>query len=244
MLSAKFWRWESSFFDATLSYAKYFSLLHFVPWFLSRYAWANLFILPGTILFCFLGATAGSLADSGASGDSGVVTIVTIVVGVVFGVLAIVVVSFYAKKELNKVREFIRMLNLFIFCWAGLVLCYMYIVHREYACSCILFTTCSLSITHTDSRGAKWGECSHRIRGRRQCRRKGYWGRTCRRSKGWWTAEIRFPIYMYMYRHWFIIFVGNSSSGWSRKWPGFVEVEAVFWLNLTAHILLFITGLD
>ena len=71
----------------------------------SAYAWANLFILPGTILFCFLGATAGSLADSGASGDSGVVTIVTIVVGVVFGVLAIVVVSFYAKKELNKVCD-------------------------------------------------------------------------------------------------------------------------------------------
>ena len=74
----------------------------------SRYAWANLFILPGTILFCFLGATAGSLADSGASGDSGIITIVTIVVGIVFGVLAIVVVSFYAKKELNKVSELIH----------------------------------------------------------------------------------------------------------------------------------------
>uniref|UniRef100_A0A6U4ITL6 VTT domain-containing protein n=1 Tax=Minutocellus polymorphus TaxID=265543 RepID=A0A6U4ITL6_9STRA len=71
----------------------------------SAYAWANLFILPGTILFCFLGATAGSLADSGASGGSGIITIVTIVVGVVFGVLAIVVVSFYAKKELNKILE-------------------------------------------------------------------------------------------------------------------------------------------
>lgn len=83
----------------------FFPSFNFAPLFSSRYAWANLFILPGTILFCFLGATAGSLADSGASGDSGVVTIVTIVVGVVFGVLAIVVVSFYAKKELNKVRE-------------------------------------------------------------------------------------------------------------------------------------------
>lgn len=69
----------------------------------SAYAWANIFILPGTILFCFLGATAGSLADSGASGDNSTVTIVTIVVGVVFGVLAIVVISFYAKKELNKI---------------------------------------------------------------------------------------------------------------------------------------------
>lgn len=77
----------------------------------SRYAWANLFILPGTILFCFLGATAGSLADSGASGDSGIITIVTIVVGIVFGVLAIVVVSFYAKKELNKVSELIGLAN-------------------------------------------------------------------------------------------------------------------------------------
>jgi len=54
-----------------------------------------------------LGATAGSLADSGASGDSGIITIVTIVVGIVFGVLAIVVVSFYAKKELNKVSGLI-----------------------------------------------------------------------------------------------------------------------------------------
>jgi len=69
----------------------------------SAYAWANIFILPGTVLFCFLGSTAGSLADSGASGDNNVVTIVTIVVGIVFGVLAIMVVSFYAKKELNKV---------------------------------------------------------------------------------------------------------------------------------------------
>ena len=77
----------------------------------SRYAWANLFIIPGTILFCFLGATAGSLADSGASGDSGIITIVTIVVGIVFGVLAIVVVSFYAKKELNKVSELIGPAN-------------------------------------------------------------------------------------------------------------------------------------
>lgn len=70
--------------------------------------------MPGTVLFCFLGATAGSLADSGASGDSGVITIVTIVVGVVFGVLAIVVVSFYAKKELNKVCEITKLLFLYI----------------------------------------------------------------------------------------------------------------------------------
>lgn len=111
MLSSKHWR--SCHRDITSRNI----LLHIkplFPHFLCRYAWANLFILPGTVLFCFLGATAGSLADSGASGDSGVVTIVTIVVGVVFGVLAIVVVSFYAKKELNKVCEITRPLFLCI----------------------------------------------------------------------------------------------------------------------------------
>jgi hypothetical protein len=36
---------------------------------------------------------------------------VTIVLGVVFGVLAIFVVSFYAKKELNKVSEIGRLLR-------------------------------------------------------------------------------------------------------------------------------------
>ena len=103
---AKFWRNESSFTDETHDLIQHLSpFFTFTPLSSFRYAWANLFILPGTILFCFLGATAGSLADSGASGDSGVVTIVTIVVGVVFGVLAIVVVSFYAKKELNKVCD-------------------------------------------------------------------------------------------------------------------------------------------
>ena len=106
MLSAKFYGSEISFIDGTYDLIQHlFPSSTFAPLFSFRYAWANLFILPGTILFCFLGATAGSLADSGASGDSGVVTIVTIVVGVVFGVLAIVVVSFYAKKELNKVCD-------------------------------------------------------------------------------------------------------------------------------------------
>lgn len=70
-----------------------------------HYAWANFAILPGTILFVFLGASAGSLVDSGNSGDTPVVTIATIVVGVVFGVIAIALTSRYAKKELNKILE-------------------------------------------------------------------------------------------------------------------------------------------
>merc|ERR1711982_236890 len=59
----------------------------------------------GTILYVFLGATAGSLADSSQSSDNNTVKIVSIVVGIVFGILAIAAVSYYAKKELNKAIE-------------------------------------------------------------------------------------------------------------------------------------------
>jgi uncharacterized membrane protein YdjX (TVP38/TMEM64 family) len=68
------------------------------------YFWANFGILPGTTLYVFLGASAGSLTDSADSGDENMtVTIIVIVVGVVFGILAIALTSYYAKKELNKV---------------------------------------------------------------------------------------------------------------------------------------------
>lgn len=70
-----------------------------------EYVWALFAILPGSILYVFLGASAGSLADSASSGDSKVVTIVVIVVGVVFGILAVGVTSYYAKQELNKVTQ-------------------------------------------------------------------------------------------------------------------------------------------
>lgn len=64
-----------------------------------NYFWALFGILPGTILFVFLRASAGSLADS----DNVTVTIVVVVVGIVFGVFAIAATSYYAKKELQKV---------------------------------------------------------------------------------------------------------------------------------------------
>merc|ERR1711933_573887 len=72
---------------------------------LAAYTWAMIAILPGTILYVFLGATAGSLADSSQSSDNITVKIVSIVVGIVFGILAIAAVSYYAKKELNKAIE-------------------------------------------------------------------------------------------------------------------------------------------
>jgi len=70
---------------------------------LRDYVLAMLAILPGSILYVFLGASAGSLADSASSGDNVTITIIVIVVGIVFGVAAIVATSYYAKKELNRV---------------------------------------------------------------------------------------------------------------------------------------------
>ena len=69
------------------------------------YVWALIAILPGTVLYVFLGASAGSLADSASSGENPTVTIVVVVVGVIFGVIAVGLTSYYAKMELNKVAE-------------------------------------------------------------------------------------------------------------------------------------------
>jgi uncharacterized membrane protein YdjX (TVP38/TMEM64 family) len=69
------------------------------------YVWSLFAILPGTLLYVFLGASAGSLTDSANSGDSMTVTIIVVVVGVVFGVMAVALTSYYARKELRKFTE-------------------------------------------------------------------------------------------------------------------------------------------
>jgi uncharacterized membrane protein YdjX (TVP38/TMEM64 family) len=69
------------------------------------YVLALFAILPGTILYVFLGASAGSLTDSANSGQDPTVTIVVVVVGIVFGVLAIYLTTRYARKELNRLLE-------------------------------------------------------------------------------------------------------------------------------------------
>mmetsp|Transcript_23045 Transcript_23045/g.39427 ORF Transcript_23045/g.39427 Transcript_23045/m.39427 type:complete len:299 (-) Transcript_23045:33-929(-) len=67
-----------------------------------HYTLALFFIIPGTVLYCFIGATAGSLTES-ENAVNGPVAIASIVVGIVFGLLAIFVVSYYAKREFNKI---------------------------------------------------------------------------------------------------------------------------------------------
>lgn len=73
---------------------------------LRAYVLAMFAILPGTVLYIFLGASAGSLTDSANSGSGNItVTIIVIAVGVVFGIASIVATSYYAKKELNRIVE-------------------------------------------------------------------------------------------------------------------------------------------
>lgn len=70
-----------------------------------QYVIAMIAILPGTILYVFLGASAGSLADSASSGDNATVTIIVVVVGIILGIGAVGMTSYYAKKELNRIAE-------------------------------------------------------------------------------------------------------------------------------------------
>ena len=69
---------------------------------LRDYALACFAMLPGTILYTFLGSSAGSIVESASSGDGNtVLTTIVVIVGAVFGVLSILATTYYAKKQLN-----------------------------------------------------------------------------------------------------------------------------------------------
>ena len=69
---------------------------------LKNYSLALIGILPGTVLYVFIGATAGSLTES-ENAVSGPWAIAAIVIGIIFGLLAVFAASYYAKREFNKI---------------------------------------------------------------------------------------------------------------------------------------------
>jgi membrane protein DedA with SNARE-associated domain len=64
------------------------------------YSLALVAILPGTVMFCFLGATASSITSGG---DNATVKTVSLVLGVAFALVGFLVASYYSKVELDKV---------------------------------------------------------------------------------------------------------------------------------------------
>lgn len=73
---------------------------------LRDYSLACFAMLPGTILYTFLGSSAGSIVDSASSGSGNTtITIIVSVVGILFGILSIAATTYYAKKELNKIID-------------------------------------------------------------------------------------------------------------------------------------------
>jgi len=89
---------------------------------LGDYALACFAMLPGTVVYVFLGASAGSLAEIGGKGDENEngdengddgsggssnkeITSVVLAIGISFGFLAIGMTSYYAKKELDRILE-------------------------------------------------------------------------------------------------------------------------------------------
>ena len=58
-------------------------------------------MLPSTVLFCFIGASAGAAGPEG--GVSQPITIASLAVGIVLAFVVVLIVSYYAKKEFNKI---------------------------------------------------------------------------------------------------------------------------------------------
>jgi len=79
-----------------------------------HYAVACVGMLPGTVLYVFFGASAGSLLAIAGSEEASEdeddspplwLTLTFTIVGIIFGIVAVGVTSYYAKKELDKVLE-------------------------------------------------------------------------------------------------------------------------------------------
>jgi len=70
-----------------------------------NYVIACIGMLPATMLYVFLGASAGSITDSFTSGSDPTLTIIIVVISFIFGVGAVALTSYYAKQKLNTILE-------------------------------------------------------------------------------------------------------------------------------------------
>lgn len=67
------------------------------------YALALIGILPGTIMFCMVGATASSLTDTSSSPENKLAHQVSLIGGLLFAIIGVSVASYYSKLELDKI---------------------------------------------------------------------------------------------------------------------------------------------
>ena len=70
---------------------------------LRDYALALIAILPGTIMFCLVGATASSLTDTTTSSENLIARRVSLIGGLLFAIMGVAAASYYSKMELDKV---------------------------------------------------------------------------------------------------------------------------------------------
>jgi uncharacterized membrane protein YdjX (TVP38/TMEM64 family) len=71
-----------------------------------QYSLALIGILPGTILFCSIGATASSLADgTKAAKENDQVRLWSMIMGILFALAGISVASYYSKVELDRIIQ-------------------------------------------------------------------------------------------------------------------------------------------
>jgi len=120
---------------------------------IASYSIALLGVLPGVVLYTFIGATASTLGDHDGDGMTGgggggesqnpLVRKVSLVFGILFAALGVSVAAYHANKELKKVREFCVCVFIYIFCYCGvcafacvaLCVCVIYVVFCHEGCN-------------------------------------------------------------------------------------------------------------
>jgi uncharacterized membrane protein YdjX (TVP38/TMEM64 family) len=81
-----------------------------------NYVMALIAILPATIMYVVLGASAGSLADLNLASlsdmeENETLTVILVVLGALFGILAVAYISYYAKKEIALIEQHYALQN-------------------------------------------------------------------------------------------------------------------------------------